>query len=177
MNGRGEPEVSDAPVEVELDASEVTEGEGLAGGLTGDLAGAGDCSAEPVDEDDGLAGRLTVAAFSFESISNIFFPAMLWQSKVFLRSSTTLALMWTVPLMTPSVMVWTVWEILPRILSFWPPKLNLAHWRSDILRLRSFTRLKSMRETEGTGRLWLDNIENGLPFILKTNSRWMGKLS
>ena len=117
----GEPEVSDAPVEVELDDSEVTEGDGLAGGLPGDLTGAGDCLAEPEVGDDGLSGWLTVAAFSFESISNIFFPAMLWKSKVFLRSSTTLALMWTVPLMTPSVMVWTVWEILPRILSFWPP--------------------------------------------------------
>ena len=114
---RGEPEVSDAPVEVELDASEVTEardpldrlgdldgvgdcsaelvaeGDGLAGGLPGDLTGAGDCLAEPEVGDDGLSGWLTVAAFSFESISNIFFPAMLWQSKVFLRSSTTLALM------------------------------------------------------------------------------------
>ena len=108
----GEPEVSGAPVKVETDALGVTE----------DLAaGAGDCSAELVAEDGGLAGGLMVAAFSFESISVIFLPAMLWQSKVFLRSSTTLALMWTVPLMTPSVMVWTVWEILPRILSFWPP--------------------------------------------------------
>ena len=80
---RGEPEVSDAPVEVELDASEVTEGDGLAGGLPGDLTGAGDCLAEPEVGDDGLSGWLTVAAFSFESISNIFFPAMLWKSKVF----------------------------------------------------------------------------------------------
>ena len=107
----GEPKVSGAPVKVETDTFVVA----------GDLGGAGDCSAELVAEDGGLAGGLTVAAISCESISVIFLPAMLWQSKVFLRSSTTLALMCTVPLMTPSVMVWTVWEILPRILSFWPP--------------------------------------------------------
>ena len=90
-------------MEVELDASEVAG----AGEPLGDLVGAGDLPAELV-EGDGLAGGLTVAALSPESISNIFVPAMLWHSKVFLRSSTTLALMWTVPLMTPSVMVWTV---------------------------------------------------------------------
>ena len=148
----GEPKVSGAPVKVETDTSVVA---GACEPLDrlGDLGGAGDCSAELVAEGGGLAGGLTVAAISCESISVIFLPAMLWQSKVFLRSSTTLALMWMVPLMTPSVMVWTDCEILPRILSFWPPKLNLAHCRSDILRLRSFTRLKSMRETEGTGRL------------------------
>ena len=102
----GEPEVSGAPVEVELDASEVA-GAGEPLDPLGDLVGAGDLPAELV-EGDGLAGGLTVAALSLESISNIFVPAMLWHSKVFLRSSTTLALMCTVPLMTPSVMVWTV---------------------------------------------------------------------
>ena len=170
----GDPEVSGAPVET--DVLVVAEAREPLDRLE-DFDGAGDCSAKLVAEGVGLAGGLTVAGISLESISVIFLPAMLWQSKVFLRSSTTLALMWTVPLMTPSVMVWTVWEILPRILSLWPPKLNLAHCRSDILRPRSFTRLKSMREVEGTGRLLFDNIENGLPFMAKTNSRWIGKLS
>ena len=105
----GEPEVFGAPAKVETDASVVTVARKPLDRL-GDLGGAGDSSAELVAEGVGLAGGLTVAAFSFESISIIFLPAMLWQSKVFLRSSTTLALMWTVPLMTPSVMVWTVWE-------------------------------------------------------------------
>ena len=137
----GEPEVFGAPVKVETDTSEVTgtceapdpleilwePSEKVwtvwtewSGNVWTVLTG-GDASVELVAEGVGLAGGLTVAAFSFESISIIFLPAMLWQSKFFLRSSTTLALMWTVPLMTPSVMVWTVWEILPRILSFWPP--------------------------------------------------------
>ena len=92
MVSRGEPKVSEAPVEVELDASEVTEARDPLDRL-GDLDGVGDCSAELVAEDDGLAGGLAVAAFSFKSISVIFLPAMLWQSNVFLRSSTTLALM------------------------------------------------------------------------------------
>ena len=86
----GEPKVSGAPVKVETDTSVVA---GACEPLDrlGDLGGAGDCSAELVAEDGGLAGGLMVAAFSFESISVIFLPAMLWQSKVFLRSSTTLA--------------------------------------------------------------------------------------
>ena len=88
----GEPEVSGAPVKVETDALAVA-GTREPLDRLGDLDGAGDCSAELVAEDVGLAGGLTVAAFSFESISIIFLPAMLWQSKVFFRSSTTLALM------------------------------------------------------------------------------------
>ena len=63
--------VSDAPVEVELDTSEVAGDRECSGGLVGDLGEAGDCSAVLVAEDDGS-----------ESISVIFLPAMLWQSKV-----------------------------------------------------------------------------------------------
>ena len=79
--------VSDAPVEVELDTSEVAGDHECSGGLVGVLgkAGdreclgglvgvlgeAGDCSAVLVAEDGGS-----------ESISVIFLPAMLWQSKV-----------------------------------------------------------------------------------------------
>ena len=54
--------VSDAPVEVELDTSEVAGDRECSGGLVGDLGEAGDCSAE----DDGS-----------DSISVIFLPAML----------------------------------------------------------------------------------------------------
>ena len=71
----GEPEVSGAPVEVELDAS-VVAGAGEPLDPLGDLDGAGDLPAELV-EGGGLAGGLTVAALSLESISNIFVPAML----------------------------------------------------------------------------------------------------
>ena len=95
----GDPEVSGAPVET--DVLVVAEAREPLDRLE-DFDGAGDCSAKLVAEGVGLAGGLTVAGISLESISVIFLPAMLWQSKVFLRSSTTLALMWTVPLMTPS---------------------------------------------------------------------------
>ena len=72
----GEPEVSGAPVEVETDTSVVTEAlEHL--DLLGDLDGTGDCSAELVADDVGLAGGLTVEVISLESISVIFLPAML----------------------------------------------------------------------------------------------------
>ena len=72
----GEPEVSGAPVEVETDTSVVTEArEHL--DLLGDLDGTGDCSAELVADDVGLAGGLTVVAISLQSISVIFLPAML----------------------------------------------------------------------------------------------------
>ena len=68
--------VSGAPVKVETDASVVAEArEPL--DHPGDLVGAGDCSAGPEVEDDGLAGWLTVAVFSFESMSSNFFPATL----------------------------------------------------------------------------------------------------
>ena len=63
--------MSDAPVEVELDALVVSGDRECSGGLVGDLGEAGDCSAVLVAEDDGS-----------ESISVIFLPAMLWQSKV-----------------------------------------------------------------------------------------------
>ena len=69
----GEPEVSGAPVQVETDASVVTE----AREHLGDLDGTGDCSAELVADDGGLAGGLTVEVISLESISVIFLPAML----------------------------------------------------------------------------------------------------
>ena len=49
MAARGEPEVSEAPDEVEIDASEVTEVRELLEHL-GDLTGAGDFSAELVAE-------------------------------------------------------------------------------------------------------------------------------
>ena len=62
-------------MEVELDAS-VVAGAGEPLDPLGDLVGAGDLPAELVDG-GGLAGGLTVAAFSPESISNIFVPAML----------------------------------------------------------------------------------------------------
>ena len=88
----GEPEVSGAPFKVETDTSVVAWTREPLDRL-GDFDGAGDCSAELVAEDGGLAGGLTVAAISCESISIIFLPAMLWQSKVFFKSSTTLALM------------------------------------------------------------------------------------
>ena len=69
----GEPEVSGAPVEVETDTSVVTE----AREHLRDLDGTGDCSAELVADDGGLAGGLTVVAISLQSISVIFLPAML----------------------------------------------------------------------------------------------------
>ena len=71
----GEPEVSGTPAKVETDTSEVA---GAREPLdpVGDLDGAGELSAELV-ESGGLAGGLTVAALSPESISVIFLPAML----------------------------------------------------------------------------------------------------
>ena len=132
------------------------------GGVFGDLG-------KLAGEDWGLAvGEFPLDTF-LDSSSEIFLPAMLWESK-----TDPLAWKWTVPLTTPSVMVWTVWWILPSIWNFCPPKENLEHWRSVILNPRSLTKLKSMREVLGTESFWLYSIEKGRPFMEKTNSLWSG---
>ena len=67
------------------------------------------------------ASVLGLVSTFFSRSSVIFLPAMLCVSKAAVRFSTTAARKCAVPFITPSLMVWTVWEILPRIRNFEPP--------------------------------------------------------
>ena len=73
------------------------------------------------DGDPHLASVLWLVSTFFSRNSVIFLPAMLCVSKVAVRFSTTAALRCAVPLTTPSLMVWMVWDILPRIRNLEPP--------------------------------------------------------
>ena len=73
------------------------------------------------DGDPYLASALWLVSTFFSRSSVIFLPAMLCVSKVAVRFSTTAALRCAVPLITPSLMFWAVWEILPRIQNFESP--------------------------------------------------------
>ena len=67
------------------------------------------------------ASVLGLVSTFFSRSSVIFLPAMLCVSKAAVRFSTTAARKCAVPFITPSLMVWTVWEILPRIRNLEPP--------------------------------------------------------
>ena len=73
------------------------------------------------DGDPHPASVLWLVSTFFSRSSVIFLPAMLCVSKMAVRFSTTAARKCAVPLTTPSLMVWTVWEILPRIRNLEPP--------------------------------------------------------
>ena len=80
----------------------------------GGLAEEGVDGGEGTEEDDALD----------LSWSLVLAPATQSVSKFLVRSVTTLALMWKVPQETPSWIVWTVRETLPRIRILCPPKKN-----------------------------------------------------
>ena len=72
------------------------------------------------DGDPYLASLLGLVSIFFSRSSVIFLPAMLCVSNTAVRFSTTAARRCAVPLITPDLMVWTVWDILPRIRNLEP---------------------------------------------------------
>ena len=108
--GGDEGEAVDSVPSGELEAN--LEPESAAAAVPGDLG---------EDGDPYLASVLGLVSAFFSRNSVIFLPAMLCVSKVAVRFSTTAALRCAVPLITPSLMVWMVWEILPRIRNLEPP--------------------------------------------------------
>ena len=73
------------------------------------------------DGEPDRASVLGLVSTFFSRSSVIFLPAMLCVSKAAVRFSTTAARRCAVPFITPSLMFWAVWEILPRIRNFESP--------------------------------------------------------
>ena len=110
--------------------------------VDGDLEDTGDDDLEEVGVDGeellGLEEQSDALLCNFD-VS--FTPATLSQSTVLFRSRITLALIWNDPEASPSWIVWTEIETLPRILNLFPQKENFWYCRSNIFNPNSLTKL------------------------------------